>query len=181
MITERPGRQPGASGTLQNMSCRPRTTVRSGGLAPSSLSPRLQGKRVLVSLEGHIPECMKTYAKRHPQMGVPLLNALLTLGGGHPPETYKKFIKGHKGHEEGLMNRLKPVPREVARLGRVGHIRPMSPGETRSGAVPVAELRAALFMMARSNRSVYIRDKTLLLSLVSVSRSIQVTFVEQGG
>lgn len=52
------------------------------------------------------------------------------------------------------------MPLEVAWLGRVGHIRVLNQDEKRgAGGVQPFDLHAALYIMARANRSVYIRGQ----------------------
>jgi hypothetical protein len=167
------------------MSCRPRTTVNSKGWDREKLPDRLGGRSILIDPWEYIPGCLEPYARRYREMSVPIFNALLTLGDRHLFRTYKDFIRHGSGHEQKLMNWVSRAPGEVSRLPRVGHIKNIRANgrglDHGDGSSSKHGLRTALYIMARSNRYVYIRDKSPLLSLVSLSRRIEIIFVGQGG
>lgn len=165
----------------QNMSCRPRTTVNSKGLSSARLPVRLKGRNVLITPLEYIPTCLAAYSIKYPEMSVPVFNAILSLGNRRRFKTYKRFIMNHSGHEQSLMGWLSSIPEDIIELPRVGHVRRDGKVDFKEVSVLSRNLHKALYIMARSNRYVYIRDKSPLLSLVSVSRRIQIIFVSQGG
>ena len=85
---------------IQNKSCRPRTTVQSKGLTASKLPARLKGKRLVVDPGASIPGCLKTYARKNSEMGVAILDAVLTLGNRRHLKTYMHFIASQTDHEQ---------------------------------------------------------------------------------
>ena len=169
------------SNYTQNMSCRPRTTVNSEGLDSAKLLERLKGKNILINPWEYIPACLVSYARIYPEMSVPIFNAILSLGNRRHFKTYERFIMNHSGHEQSLMGWISSIPEDIIELPRVGHVRRDGKVDFKEVSVLSCNLHKALYIMARSNRYVYIRDKSPLLSLVSVSRRIQIIFVSQGG
>jgi hypothetical protein len=166
------------SSFIQNMSCRPRTTVYSKGLTPSKVPHRLKGEKIFIDPGAHIPDCMKNYARKNPDMCVPVYNALLALGNRRSREAYMRFIDSQTDHEKSLMKQVARVPEEIAQLPGVGFIKKPGTCDGLNSALAVRSLRAALFVMARSNRFVYIRNKSPLLSLIT-ARRVQVIFASR--
>lgn len=80
---------PATSDLLRNMSCRPHTNVRSGGLPRESLPARLKGKSITLSIPGYIPKCLQNYVRREGGMDLAVLNALVTKGLGRSYHDYK--------------------------------------------------------------------------------------------
>jgi len=185
MRLERTQGIPPRSDSIQNMSCRPRTTVHSEGLDHTELPERLKGKSILINPWEYIPNCLKRYAGENPEMSVPVFNAILTLGNTRYFTTYDRFIKNKPGHEQSIMNWVSRMPENISQLPRVGHIRRIESNDfevdLRKKSTLSSDLHSVLYIMARSNRYVYIRDKSPLLSLISVNRKIQIIFVNQGG
>jgi hypothetical protein len=166
------------SSFIQNMSCRPRTTVRSAGLTLSKISEGLKGENFIIDFRDFVPVSLTRYAGHNPGMSVPIFNALLTFGGYHRHlSEYERFIKSGTTHEQSLMKWVLRAPEEVADLPGVGFIRRQDVCEYRGGARTIKSLHAALFIMARANRAVYIRDKSPLLSLISIERRLEIVFV----
>jgi len=167
------------------MSCRPRTTVHSEGLDHTKLSERLKGKNILINPWEYVPNCLKHYVRENPEMSVPVFNAILTLGNTRHLKTYDRFIKNQPGHEQNIMNWISHMPENISQLPRVGHIKRIESNDLevdlRNKSTLKSNLHSALYIMAHSNRYVYIRDKSPLLSLISVNRKIQIIFVHQGG
>ena len=185
MRLERTQGIPPRSDSIQNMSCRPITTVHSEGLDHTELPERLKGKSILINPWEYIPNCLKRYARGNPEMSVPVFNAILTLGNTRYFTTYDRFIKNKPGHEQSIMNWVSRMPENISQLPRVGHIRGIESNDFkvdfRKKSTLSSNLHSVLYIMARSNRYVYIRDKSPLLSLISVNRKIQIIFVNQGG
>ena len=168
------------SSFIRNMSCRPRTTVRSAGLTLSKIPEGLKGEKIIIELAGFVPVSLKRYAEHNPGMSVPVFNALLTLGRNRRHlSTYERFIKSGAAHEQSLMKWVLRAPEEVAGLPGVGFIRRQDVCEYLDQAGTIKSLHAALFIMARANRAVYIRDKSPLLSLISIERRLEIVFVGQ--
>ena len=166
------------SSFIQNMSCRPRTTVRSAGLTLSKISEGLKGENFIIDFRDFVPVSLTRYAEHNPGMSVPIFNALLTFGRNRRHlSTYERFIKSGAAHEQSLMKWVLRAPEEVAGLPGVGFIRRQDVCEYRGGARTIKSLHAALFIMARANRAVYIRDKSPLLSLISIERRLEIVFV----
>lgn len=185
MRLERTQGIPPRSDSIQNMSCRPITTVHSEGLDHTELPERLKGKSILINPWEYIPNCLKRYARENPEMSVPVFNAILTLGNTRYFKTYDRFIKNKPGHEQSIMNWVSRMPENISQLPRVGHIRGIESNDfkvdLRKKSTLSSDLHSVLYIMARSNRYVYIRGKSPLLSLISVNRKIQIIFVNQGG
>ena len=167
------------SSFIQNMSCRPRTTVRSKGLTCSKVPARLRGERILVDVEWMIPACLKYYTGENLDMCVPIFNALLTLGDRRSLKAYRHFIDCQPAHEQSLTIWMMSVPEEISKLPGVGFIKRPGTSGGSNRILAISSLHAALYIMARSNRSVYIRKKSPLLSLIAVERKIQVIFVNR--
>ena len=185
MQLERSQDIPPRSDSTQNSGCRPRTTVHSAGLDHMELPERLKGKNILINPWDFIPSCLKHYAGENPEMGIPVFNAILTLGNTRYFTNYNRFIKDQPGHEQNIMHWVSRMPENISRLLRVGHIRKIESKQTqleliKKPTLPI-DLHSALYIMARSNRHVYIRDKSPLLSMISVNRIIEITFVNKGG
>jgi hypothetical protein len=159
------------------MSCRPRTTVHSKGLTLSKVSVRLRGEKIIVDPGLNIPVCLKSYAAEHPEMSVPIFNALLTLGRRDSFERYRHFIENQPAHEQSLMKWVLRLPEEIAGLPAVGFIKREGTCDGNDTALTIRSLHATLFVMARANRAVYIRNKSPLLSLISANRRLQIIFV----
>ena len=176
---------PPQSDCTQNMSCRSRTTVKSKGMVPGELSGRLRGKNILIHPRDYIPGCLAFYLRRFEEKSTAVFNATMALGGGRSLDSYSRYITGHSDHEQIFMNWISRVPRDVLQFPRVGHIRGKGSNGTRIGSSEVSSsecsLHTALYIMARSNRYVYIRDKSPLSSLVSIDRRIQIIFISEGG
>jgi len=164
---------------IQNMSCRPHTTVNSKGLTLSKVPARLRGEKIIVDPGMKIPACLKSYAGEKPEMSVPIFNALLTLGNRRSHKTYRHFIESQPAHEQSLVKWILRVPKEIAKLSGVGFIKRPGTCDSLDTALTIQSLHATLFIMARSNRSVYIRNKSPLLSLISAVRQFQIIFVSQ--
>jgi hypothetical protein len=164
------------SSFLQNMSCRPRTTVHSRGLTAAKLPARLQGEKIVIDPGWNIPGCLRTYAGENPEMGVPIFDAVLTLGNRCHSKTYMHFIKSRADHEQSLMKWVSHPPAEVAALPGVGFIKRTGTVDDLTKVIIELSLHACLFIMARSNSSVYIRNKSPLLSLISIDRRLQIIF-----
>ncbi len=170
----------GCSSFIQNMSCRPRTQVRSARLTLSKVPEGLKGEKIIIEPARHIPACLKSYAERNPAMSVPIFNALLVLGiYRRHSGTYEKFIRSRAAHEQSLMNWVLRVPEEIAGLPGVGFIKRSGTYEGPEPTAGINSLHANLFIMARANRAVYIRDKSPLLSLISTERRLQIVFASQ--
>ena len=69
------------------------------------------------------------------------------------------------------------APQEVADFSGVGFIRRQDVCEYLGGGRRIRSLHAALFITARANRAVYIRDKSPLLSLISIERRLEIVFI----
>lgn len=165
---------------IQNMSCRPRTTVRSAGLTLSKIPEGLKGEKIIIEIRGFVHPGLKRYAEHNPGMSVPIFNALLTLGGhGCHLSEYEHFIRSGGPHEQSLMKWVLRAPEEVTDLPGVGFIRRQDVCEYLDQAGTIKSLHAALFIMARANRAVYIRDKSPLLSLISIERRLEIVFAGQ--
>ena len=104
------------------------------------------------------------------------IHALLTLGDRRGLETYRHFIDSRPGHEQSMLERVSRVPEEIAGLPGVGFIKRPGRCDGPEGGLLTLSLPATLFIMARSNRSVYIRNKSPLLSLISIERPLQIIF-----
>ena len=177
---EGPANTVGCSSFIQNMSCRPRTTVRSVRLTLAKVPEGLKGEQLIIEPAMYIPGCLKSYAERNPEMSVPLFNALLALGSHRlRSRAYEQFIGGRTAHEQSLMKWVLRIPEEIAGLPGVGFIKRSGTCDGLERAITIKSLHAALFIMARSNRAVYIRDKSPLLSLISTARRFQIIFVDQ--
>ena len=176
---------PPQSDCTQNMNCRSRTTVKSKRLAPEKLSDRLRGKSILIYPREQIPDCLKFNPRKFGGKSTPVFNAIMALGTERSSGTYSRYITGHSDHEQIFMSWISRVPRDVLRFPRVGHIRGKGSNGTRidpdEASSSKCNLHTALYIMARSNRYVYIRDKSPLFSLVSIDRKIQIIFVSEGG
>ena len=185
MRVERTPFSPPQSDCTQNMSCRSRTTVRSKGMAPGKLSGRLRGKNILIYPRDYIPDCLKSYVNRFKEKNTAVFNAIMALGEGRSIDSYSRYITGHSDHDRIFMSWISRVPRDVLLFPRVGHIRGKGSNGTRidsdEGSSSKCSLHTALYIMARSNRYVYIRDKSPLCSLVSIDRKIQIIFISEGG
>ncbi|MEJ2727361.1 MAG: hypothetical protein P8185_02430 [Deltaproteobacteria bacterium] len=166
------------SSFIQNMSCRPRTTVHSKGLTLSKIPEGLKGENFIIDFRDFVPVSLTRYAQHNPGMSVPIFNALLTFGTYHRHlSKYERFMRSGAAHEQSLMKWVLRAPEEVAGLPGVGFIRRQDVCEYRGGARTIKSLHAALFIMARANRAVYIRDKSPLLSLISIKRRLEIVFV----
>jgi hypothetical protein len=169
------------SSFIQNMSCRPRTTVRSAGLTLSKISEGLKGENFIIDFRDFVPVGLTRYAEQNPGMSVPIFNALLTFGTYHGHlSKYERFIRSGAAHEQSLMKWVLRAPEEVAGLPGVGFIRRQDVCGYRDQSRRIKSLHAALFIMARANRAVYIRDKSPLLSLISIERRLEIVFVGRG-
>ena len=168
------------SSFIQNMSCQSRTRVRSAGLTLSKIPEGLKGENFIIDFRDFVPVSLTRYAEHNPGMSVPIFNALLTFGRYHRHlSEYERFIRSGAAHEQSLMKWVLRAPEEVTGLPGVGFIRRKDVCEYRGGARTIKSLHAALFIMARANRSVYIRDKSPLLSLISIERRLEIVFVGQ--
>lgn len=168
------------SSFIQNMSCRPRTTVRSARLTLSKVPDGLKGEKIIIEPAMYIPACLKFYAEQNPEMSVPIFNALLALGRYRRHfKTYEHFIRSQAAPEQSMMKWVLRVPEEIAGLPGVGFIKRPGTCDGLNQAVTIKSLHATLFIMARSNRAVYIRNKSPLLSLISTERRLQIIFVDQ--
>jgi hypothetical protein len=167
------------SSFIQNMSCRPRTQVRSERLTLSKVPDRLKGEKIIVYPGWNIPACLKSYAGANPDMCVAIFNALLALGRRRSLKSYKHFIESQPAHEQSLMKWVLRVPEEIAKLPGVGFIKRPGTCDGLNRALTIQSLHATLFITARSNRSVYIRNKSPLLSLISADRRLQIIFVSK--
>jgi hypothetical protein len=169
------------SSFIQNMSCRPRTTVRSARLTPSKVPEGLKGDKIIIDPARYLLSAsLKSYAERNPGMSVPIFNALLTLGlYRRHSRTYERFIRSRAAHKQSLMRWVLRVPEEIAGFPGVGFIKRPGTCDGLDQAATIKSLHATLFIMARANRAVYIRDKSPLLSLISTGRRLQIVFVGQ--
>ena len=168
------------SSFIQNMSCRPRTTVRSAGLTLSKIPEGLKGENFIIDFRDFVPVSLTRYAEQNPGMSVPIFNALLTFGlNRRHLSVYERFIRSGAAHEQSLMKWVLRMPEEIAGLPGVGFIKRSGTCDGLEQAITIKSLHAALFIMARSNRAVYIRDKSPLLSLISTARRFQIIFVDQ--
>jgi hypothetical protein len=154
-------------------------------MAPEKLSERLRGKSILIYPWEYIPDCLESYVRRFEEKITPVFNAIMALGAGRSLDTYSRYLTTHSDHEQVFMDWLSRIPRDISRLPRVGYIRAVGSNDSGinpdEGSFSKFNLHTALYIMARSNRYVYIRDKSPLSSLVSISRKIQIIFVSQGG
>ena len=166
------------SSFIQNMSCQSRTRVRSTGLTLSKIPEGLKGENFIIDFRDFVPVSLTRYADHNPGMSVPIFNALLTLGPDRRHlRVYERFIRSRADHEQSLMKWVLRAPQEVAGIPGVGLIRRQDVCKYRGGARTIKSLHAALFIMARANRAVYIRDKSPLLSLISIERRLEIVFV----
>ncbi|KPJ74502.1 MAG: hypothetical protein AMJ54_16985 [Deltaproteobacteria bacterium SG8_13] len=102
------------SSFIQNMSCRPRTTVRSAGLTLSKIPERLKGENFIIDFRDFVPVSLTRYAEHNPGMSVPIFNALLTFGRNRRHlSVYERFIKSGADHEQSLMKWVLRAPEEV--------------------------------------------------------------------
>jgi hypothetical protein len=167
------------SSFIQNMSCRPRTTVRSKGLTNSKVPAWLKGEKIVVEPRMNIPACLKHYARENPEMSIPIFSALMTLGHRRTLKTYRHFIDSRPGHEQSLMKWVSRVPDEITGLPAVGFIKRPGTSDGIHQARLIKSLHATLFIMARANRSVYIRNKSPLLSLITTDRQVSIIFADR--
>ena len=168
---------------IHNMSCQPRTTVYSDGLDPGWLPNTLKKRQILVDPENYLLPPLKKYVTRKPDMTVPMLVSLLNLGPRQYVYKYIEHVENNPGHERQLLDWMIKTPEEAVQLPRVGLVsqankRNLDAANNKNfkKIKKASTLHLALFLMARSNKYIYMCNKSPLLSQISIQRRLLITF-----
>jgi|TARA_B100000315_G_C14535425_1_gene568226 hypothetical protein len=166
--------KPVSSNLIQNMSCRPRTTVNSRGMDKKILPSNLTGTVTNISLNNfhNDPRIIKD------EDPVPLIYAMIQLGVDKEYLDYREFIKGCEDSHKKLLILIEKPSREVIKYGlpSIGLAYQFTDKSWRDfGKKP--SILTAVFIMARCGDSVFIRDKNPLLSRLSFNRETAVMFL----
>ena len=162
----------GASDTLQNMSCRPRTTVKSSRMPLSEIPDAMLCGFLSINLIDYIPENLTKWLKgdetppRKQQVGI--LHAILELGSSRSLETYLSFMEGRNDHSEKLLDILSEPPPLALKMPPVGL---RTAYKRRAKKAP--DLRTALYFITHTTHKAYLRNKTPFINPVFTKYAVQ--------
>ena len=171
---------------IHNMSYLPRTTVESNGLDPDRLPATLKGNQILVDPGKYLSHALKEYLIERPGIFLPAMIAVLELGPGRSFKTYTRHIEENPGHEQKLLDWMLKIPPKVIQLPRIGLVKKVDKRNSNTAKKENfktistgSSFHLELFLMARSNKYIYIREKSPILSRISIHKRLRITFLDQ--
>ena len=146
----------------------------------------MKGNQILVDPGKYLSHALKEYLIERPGIFLPALIAVLELGPGRTFKTYIHHIEKNPGHEQQLLDWMLKTPPTAIQLPRVGLVKKVdkrsfntTKKENFKTISIISSFHLELFLMARSNKYIYMREKSPILSQISIHKRLRITFLDQ--
>ena len=158
---------------LDNMSCRPRTTVNSDPI-PSLLRPdRISGKEVSFALEREACHWHYMLKKTPGFTDQKIFHALYVLGTDKNKGDYEDFINRTKRPGEKLLELLKDPPEMLKWVPDIGVV---VPEHKNADSHLIENVRQAMYFLSHTNDNLFIRNKSPIMSGIAPGRKIIIRY-----